>query len=283
MFPKVNTYGTGVKIVTINTSVEVRGHWRKGHHRRVSWDCGFTWIVVQRKMTGSSGLTCLDGFSILQSRLSVSASYTAIICLRIFNEIEFSFFTLFNLCHISLKKIVGNVILNPFKHETFHFCNPTWSSRMRDKAGKYCKSITVMWHCYMQALHQCDLFAFCFAVCVLCVCMAHSFVRLYVISSTVWKFQVQVRREQITNKWRMTRGPRQYWADKLSPAPVCVFACVCVCVREIPRVLSGILMCRVGVDGCICELNQSHRGFFVMDPVWWNGAAPDTINRERDR
>lgn len=78
----------------------------------------------------------------------------------------------FGMCHI--KKWVGNVISHSFKHETLNFSNPTWSLRMREKAGKYCESITVMWHCYMQALHQCDLFVFCFVLCM-CAFMCNLF------------------------------------------------------------------------------------------------------------
>ncbi len=67
--------------------------------------------------------------------------------------------------------------------------------------------------------------------------------------------------EQTANKWRITGGRRQYWADKLSPASVCVSergaytysnAC-CILIHAVPV--------------CVCvslDLSTEPKGMFLL-------------------
>lgn len=89
--------------------------------------------------------------------------------------------------------------------------------------------------------------------------------------------------EQTANKWRITGGCRQYWADKLSPASVCVWE------RGIHLQQCWLHTNTCSVCVCVCQLRPFHRtqgDVFVMDPVCWNGTVPDTTyptERERER
>lgn len=72
--------------------------------------------------------------------------------------------------------------------------------------------------------------------------------------------------EQTANKWRITGGPRQYWADKLSPASVCVWE------RGIHLQQCWLHTNTCSVCVCVCvslDLSTEPKGMFL----WWTLSA----------